>query len=222
MAQEGTIPLEYCALRYAEFWFGTERGIVEELHSPSRNTRIAALAQGASYFRVARTLPRAADLGRGLARCEPVLEILERPGNRWGAGRERIELVTTVRDQLGAVYGGLPLSAASKFLWLRHRDPFAIYDSQARTSLGTPEGDYPEFVARWEDSYQSMREGIREACRPLPLMRRYLSVGHRLSEPEVAAAVEEEWFARRVHDIFLWEAGRSSAPSVERHPPAGC
>jgi len=82
-----------------------------------------------------------------------------------------------------------------------------IFDSQARKALGTPESEYAQFVACWEDSYSSMREDIRAACGNLPSMRLYLSVGHLLSEQEIAETAGQEWFARRVHDICLWESG---------------
>jgi len=116
------------------------------------------------------------------------------------------DTVCRVSEHIGATYGGSPLSAASKFLWLLHKDPFVIFDSRARRHLGGSEM-YVEYVERWEVSYSSMRDRIRHACRNLLSMRLYLSKAHSLTEAAVAETAGQEWFARRVHDIFLWQAG---------------
>ena len=202
------LPLEYCSLHFAEYWFGTEQAITIKLKSPDRSSRIEALANGASYFRVARTLPRVADVDLGKPRYGPLLKILEDADHQWREGQEMPRVVDRVRNAIGGVYGGSPLSAASKFLWLLNKDPFVIFDSRARRHLGTAKGEYEEFVARWEESYSSLRGTIRSASRNLSTMRLYLSAGHSLADNEVAETVNQEWFARRIHDIYLWEAGK--------------
>ena len=116
-------------------------------------------------------------------------------------------VVDRVRNAIGDVYGGSPLSAASKFLWLLNKDPFVIFDSRARRYLGTAKGDYEAFVAKWEESYSSLGDTIRRASSNLSTMRLYLSAGRSLEDNEVAETVNQEWFARRIHDIYLWEAG---------------
>ena len=73
--------------------------------------------------------------------------------------------------------------------------------------LGTAEGEYEEFVARWEESYSSLRGTIRRTSCNLSTMRLYLSAGTSLTDSEVVETVHQEWFARRIHDIYLWEAG---------------
>ena len=201
------LSLEYCSLHFAEYWFGTEKAITNKLKSPDRNLRLKALANGASYFRVARTLPRAADVNLGKPRYGPLLCILEDADHQWREGQEMTSLVDRVRNAIGGVYGGSPLSAASKFLWLLNKDPFVIFDSRARRHLGTPEGEYEKFVAKWEESYSSLRDTIRRASCSLSTMRLYLSAGQSLTDDKVAETVHQEWFARRVHDIYLWEAG---------------
>ena len=130
------LPLEYCSLHFAEYWFGTEKAITNKLKSPGRNLRLEALANGASYFRVARTLPRAADVNVGKPRYGPLLCILEDADHQWREDQEMTSLVDRVRNAIGGVYGGSPLSAASKFLWLLNKDPFVIFDSRARRHLG--------------------------------------------------------------------------------------
>jgi len=199
--------LEYCSLHFAEYWFGTEKAITNKLKSPDRNLRLEALANGASYFRVARTLPRAADVNLGKPRYGPLLCILEHADHQWREGQKMTSLVDRVRKAIGCEYGGSPLSAASKFLWLFNKDPFVIFDSRARRQLGTAEGKYEDFVAKWEKSYSSLRGSIRRASCNLSTMRLYISAGHSLTDNEVAETVHQEWFARRIHDIYLWEAG---------------
>jgi hypothetical protein len=200
--------LDHCALQYAEFWFATERPIVEALAATSEAEVLRAIARGASYFRIARNLSAKAETSCGMRRYEPVLNVLRGcrviPKNE----SQMIAEVCRVRDELSRVYGRRPLSAASKFLWLWRRDPFLIYDTQARVSLRSTEGDYEGFVRIWMQSYGSMRSRIVDACSVLPNLRQYLSVGADLPVEMIESVVAEEWFLRRVHDVYLWRAGR--------------
>ena len=201
-------PLHYCALHYAELWFGTERALFSKLESRNPEKKCEALAAAATYFRVARSLPRKADSEIGKGRCRPILDILQERARRPKDTVDMIDVVRLTSDKMGAVYGGTPLSAASKFLWLRYRDPFVIFDSQVRRQLGTRDSDYRQFVAAWEENYNSMQGPIREACIDLPALRSYLLVGNEVSDCEMLGTVTKEWFHRRVHDIYLWSAGR--------------
>ena len=208
-------PLEYCSLHFAECWFGTEKDITKKLKSPCRKLKLKALAKGASYFRVARTLPRAADVCIGKKRFDPLLDVLEKSDHQLREGQEMTNVVDRVQEAIRCKYGDSArsapskfLSAASKFLWLLNKDDFVIFDSRTRRHLGTAEGDYEEFVARWEKSYSSLRCAIRRASCNVSAMRLYLSAGLSLTDNKVAETVHQEWFTRRIHDIYLWEAGK--------------
>ena len=190
----------YCARRYADTWSRGERPIFEEIAVGSQARRLAALQRGAGYFRIARNFHRAFDVERGVARLEPVLEVLDLYRT------SKLNLVTMrsavarLRVDLGVRYGGGDkLSAATKFLWLLHREPVVIYDSQARRALGAPVGDYDRYVKLWRAGYQENQENIRESWDALS-QRAADRVPFR---PRAAP----EWFRQRVYDIYLWQAG---------------
>ena len=176
--------------------------------SADPQTRRIGYAKSSAYFRIARTLPHAGDLERGLERCEPIQEILDNPANLWPSKYPMTSFVYRIRDQMGKVYGGSPISAASKFLWLRYKDPFVIYDSQARRFLGTRAGDYEDYVMKWEASYNAMKVEIQRACNALLPLKSFLSNAQSVDDKEYSLSINQRWFERRVHDIFLWEAGK--------------
>ena len=201
-------PLEYCSLQFADFWFTTNRDLVAGLSSESRSIRLETLRRAAIHFGVARTLPRAYDEGRGKPRLSPALTVLDRNTRRAIRPQDAKEVVRRTRDQLGAAYGGrAPLSVATKFLWLRNQNVFVIYDSQARTALGTRNGDYDAYLDRWHEGYFRLRDDLRRVSSALPRHRRYLSCGQAVSEQDIHDAVCEEWFWKRVYDIYLWRRG---------------
>src|SRR5207249_351018 len=124
------------------------------LASNDRTQRLPAVRRAAGYFKVARNFPKAFDIERGFQRLAPVLEILESYRSRPVTTETLGGIVETARHDLGAAYGGKDLlSAATKFLWLLHKDPVVIFDSQARIALGAPSTDYPGFLKVWHDGY---------------------------------------------------------------------
>ncbi len=201
-------PFEHCALQCAEFWFTIDRHLVAGLASSRESERLEALRKAAGYFRVARNLPLAHDVHRGYPRLGPLMAILDRHAPGLANGRDSAEVVYRVRDELSVAYGGKALlSAATKFLWLAHRDQVVIYDTQARLALNTPEGDYDLFLSAWRKSYRSARKAISHACSILSTGVRFLSCGGSLSAQDIDHIAAEEWFRQRVHDIYLWKAG---------------
>jgi hypothetical protein len=197
-------PLEHCSITYAEFWFTIEEGLVAGLKSGSRSERLRALQKAAGYFRVARTLQKKYDIGE---RLELVLNILD-DGRPACDERDVVAHVFRIRDEVGKQYGDIaPLSAATKFLWLLHRDPYVIYDRQARKALRSPDGDYSQFLERWNEQYAALREQICEISRTLPGRRCFLSCGDLISDQDVAEVAQQEWFWKRIHDIYLWTMG---------------
>jgi hypothetical protein len=213
--------LEYCSLQFADYWFATDRGLVAGLSSRDRLERLETLCRAAINFGVARTLPKAFDEGRGLQRLSPALAVLDRNTRKPIAPQGAVEVVYRVRDQLGRAYGGkAPLSVATKFLWLRNQDVFVIYDSQARAALGTRNGDYGAYLQRWQQGYLELRDAIRRVSSVLPRQRQYLSCAHSVSKQEIHEAAREEWFWKRVYDIYLWRRGSSGSDGARRNPDA--
>lgn len=191
---------ESCAARYARTWSGGERPIFEGLAAPDRQRRLEALQAGAGYFRIARNFHRRFDVEVGLERLAPVLDALEPfRSSRLGTGT-LCPTVAELRVLLGHNYGGVDLlSAATKLLWLLHRAPAIIYDSQARLALGAPAGDYETYVKLWRRGYRKSALAIRKACAALP--------SHRVKAVPFSQGLPPEWFLQRVYDIYLWRAG---------------
>lgn len=117
-------------------------------------------------------------------------------------------VVRSLRNQIGAAYGGRDLlSAATKFLWLLRRDTAVIYDSRVRRALGTPYADYDAYLGRWRDGYAGCAEAIRSTCTSLPWQLASRSCGSSALKGEFEDIVAQEWFWRRVYDIYLWRRG---------------
>ena len=189
-----------CARRFARTWARGERPIFEGLASTDRATQLKALQDGAAYFRIARNFHRRYDVRLGAARLEPVLQVLAPYRSmRLDLGAMRAT-VAELRLSLGQSYGGGDkLSAATKLLWLLHRAPAIIYDSQARRALGAPVGDYDRYVSLWRRGYRENRSKIRDVCQALPQ-----PTAEAVPFPSGKAP---EWFSQRVYDIYLWSAG---------------
>jgi hypothetical protein len=195
--------LTVAASRYARTWIELEKGLASDIGALDRAIRLAALQRCASYFRIARNFPTRFDVDKGIPRLEPVLAIVDTLTARLRADR-LLDTVDLTSQRLARAYGkkGL-LSASTKLLWLIHRDPVIIYDSQVRASLGVPAGDYPSYVKRWHDMYAQHALGIRSAASSIRI-------------PGVP--LDREWFRRRVFDVYLWTEG---APVRLRSPGGG-
>jgi hypothetical protein len=189
-----------CAKRYGTTWSRGERPIFEGLASCDRRVQLEALQKGAGYFRIARNFHKRFDIDVGVERLAPILVALE-PFRAAALRPDTLcATVATLRVRLGHDYGGGDrLSAATKLLWLLHRSPAIIYDSQARFALGAPAGDYETYVKLWRRGYKDAGPAIREACTALP--------GSAFQSVPFLRGAAPEWFRQRVYDIYLWSAG---------------
>src|ERR1035437_5251751 len=130
---------------YGSFWRKSEKGFLRDVVAPERQVRLAALERSAAYFKVARNFALAYDVKRGRQRLSPVLEILDEYRETVITETTLVPIVTAVRRRLADAYNMNDLlSAATKFLWLLHRDPVVIFDSNVRTALNAPYGDRSE------------------------------------------------------------------------------
>lgn len=127
-----TSPLYNSAQRFAIQWRDTERPLFEGLRSDKRSHRLDALRRATAHFIIARNFARAHDVDLGRKRLELVLDVFNDVRLRPLRSSELEPSVMRFATRLGAAYGGRTLiSAASKLLWLAHRDPAIIYDSRA-------------------------------------------------------------------------------------------
>ena len=200
--------LQQSAVEYAGYWFKTESTLVDALSGDERVVRLQALQRAAGYFRIARNMPRAYDVGLGHQRLAPVLFLLDSSRLQPVDETTLPHVVRSLRREIGAAYGGRDLlSAATKFLWLLHRDTVVIYDSQVRGALGSPYADYDAFLDRWRSGYAGLRETIRYACTSLPSSNVSRFCGRAVSRDAIEEVAMQEWFRRRVYDIYLWRRG---------------
>ena len=177
---------------YARAWIDLEQGLVSGLGAVDRATRLQTLQRCAGQFRIARNFPTRFDIERGIPRLNPVLAILDTLPADLRADR-LFDIVAVTSQRFATAYGmKVLLSAATKLLWLKYRDPVIIYDSQVRASLGVRAGDYPDYVRQWRASYSRHASGIRSAASHIRI-------------PGVPC--EREWFRRRVFDLYLWAEG---------------
>jgi hypothetical protein len=169
---------------------------------------LSVLQRAAGYFKVARNLPTAYDVERGLQRLAPVLALLGSKPYQHVSAANLSEVVQSLRHQLGAAYGGRNLlSAATKFLWLLHRDVVIIFDSQARAALDTPNADYDTYLQRWHEGYTSLSEEIQSACEAMASSHRSGLRSSAVSNRNITIVAGHDWFRRRVYDIYLWRRG---------------
>jgi hypothetical protein len=211
--QSADLSIEDCAVEYARYWFARESAMVQGLSAVNRNDRLAALQKAAGYFRVARNLPKAYDVDRGLKRLAPALELLEALPIEHLNRTSLSKVIESFRYQLAAAYGGIDrLSAATKFLWLLSRDVVVIFDSQARNALGTSYGDYDGYLKRWYQGYATQEEAIAQSCSRLVVRRKTMTFGEGVSDVQLSDLAAEDWFRRRVYDVYLWRRGAPSGP----------
>lgn len=203
------ITVDYAALSYLNHWFGRERKICHALQGNDVKAKLDALNEGAAVFRIARNLQRKYDVGLGLPRLGPVFEAIDTlTSDDFEA--DTVQSVLGIRDQLSAVYGNRDvLSATTKFLWLKVKSPIIIYDSQAKTAIGTPSGDLAAFYDSWLTKFSDHEAEIGDACSRLSSVLSY-SIDPTLATKEyVERLAQASWFRQRVFDIYLWHVGNN-------------
>lgn len=201
------------AADYANLWTTRECAFVAGLAAPDRDSRLSALQRAGGYFKIARSFRLVYDVGLGLKRFEPALTVLDRIPSNDVSAATLVATVNDLRRELGRPYGDRDvLSAATKFLWLRHPDVVIIHDSQARIALGAPYGDYRGYVRLWLLEYEGHREAISAAC------GRLAATSPRHSG--VRTVARTEWFQRRVFDIHLWKSGAPKSAALSDADPS--
>lgn len=201
-------PLQYCAIHYANQWFGTDKEYCKVLASGSRTQQRDALKKAGAFYRVARNFQTKFDEERGDQRFDRLIDMLARvqrqPFINDTAGR-----VQAFADRLSQHYGGYEVtSGASKFLWLKLKSPIVIYDANVRKGLRLKANcEYAAYLERWKSEYDNLSGRIDRACRELVNVRGYVYNSNVLSEQKFRMLTEKRWFKERVLDMFLWFRG---------------
>jgi len=156
--------MEYCALWYLNQWQSSEKEIHRMISSESKNERLMGINSGASYFRVARTIPTMPEKKNKKERYEPVLEVIDKYDAAGFTKDNLSKFVERVQRELNSFYKKNMLSATSKMLWLKFRSPIIILDSQAKKALNVKKNEYSKFVKEWDKEYNKYEREITDAC----------------------------------------------------------
>jgi hypothetical protein len=208
-----TLNFLYAAHTYIDDWVAYDRKAHEVLGIDSGALPEAAQAYE-QLLRVAKGYAVMRNFNMedgGIARLAPVRTALQ-------------EIATPVSDEdakacvadfvtaLQRTYHRDLWSAASKFLWMRFRQPIIIYDSLAWKWMCDDgrcpaNGGYGGFHDAWRSSFEEHRQKVHAACEDLlsARVRRFLCPSD-VTELEYEASVSSRWFAERVFDHALLNA----------------
>ena len=196
----------YAAYSYLDEWMSKDREFhsvlgFEEADKIGHDKGSKTLVDVATYYRVIRTLKVQSEPVR-LQAAYKALSTIKKPSPQ--------EVVGTVCDFATELkntgYGGVALSAASKFLWMRFRDPIKIYDSLTAAYLADGRGfdykTYESFYDAWQSNYQPNEEEIRAACEELINIKKF-TLAAEIEDKELAEWTGSKWFLERVFDHYM-------------------
>jgi hypothetical protein len=210
---------KFFALAYLNDWWQYDRNFVAALStSQSRETRVYWLSEAAKYYQVNRRFP-----GDEWKRFGPLLDLLDE-ATQEGALTESnvVQTVQDLAEKLGSARkpgsDSVEVSAASKFLWIRHKTPAVIYDDRAykcltqRLGCKIPTKDwektgYKNYHKEWIKEFDKREYSIRLACSELIRMKDFSPDDE--TEENLKSTVTSRWFFERVFDKFLWWGGVS-------------
>ncbi len=210
---------EFFALAYLNDWWQYDRNFVAGLlPSQSKDNRVQSLYAAANYYQVARRFPKKDWPGEDWRRFGPVLDLLDGAAEVMG-GLTQSNVDQTVQDlakKLGKT--DVEISAASKFLWLRHKAPLVIYDDRAYKCLTQRLGSsipakewqrtgYRRYREAWIEQFAKRKERISMACAGLARLKDFSPDDETVDN--LNAMVTSQWFFERVFDKFLWSGGIS-------------
>lgn len=195
---------EYCSFVFMKQWEEDEK----DLHRAfSDRPTLPKLRYALRYFQVARTFKGIADD----ANAEFVVDALV-DAREGSLSRGREKTVHLLANRFKERFKKLNLSAASKLLWLSHRESYVIYDSRAVYALtkisrkGFSDRDYGSYAKAWREGYKQRELDIAAAVSHLPAARLFMRHGLP-PDDKLLDMVNECWFKERVFDIFLWLVG---------------
>ena len=204
----------FFALKYLDFWLGSDRQFFMEMANPEKKKRCQAAIDIAKEYKIIRGLRRDPETKLKKDRLEPVIDVLDRLQGVNFDKINYISLVAEVRQNLEAIYKIVQLSATTKLLWFRFRWPIIIYDRNACEALKKQgcrfdDRDYSAYCRCWREQFEINAATIRVACSRLPDAFAYSEfAGGPESQAKMLRVMREEWFIERVFDLFLWHKGK--------------
>jgi len=176
----------------------------------NKNEKLTKLKKAGIFYRIARNLPSEYDEKQGLKRYQPILDIID-PLSPGDFKSNPVQEIMEIKREISKKYGDRNvLSATTKFLWLKIKQPILIYDSQARSALGTENSDLDAFYAKWREEFKANQGKIVEACSKLQGMNKYAVNQETGTKQYIKDISDKAWFHERVFDIYLWYKGSNS------------
>ena len=201
------VNFNYFALHYLNLWLSKDREFCEALQGHDEAGKLKALADAAAFYKVARNLPKAHDVGERILRYKPVLDVIEAQDPSTFQEVQLIPSIEDVRSQISEGYGRRGVtSLTTKFLWLKMKSPIIIYDSRARKALGTKAEDIRAYYSQWRERFDSSCNEINAACASLPRVNKY-SAPDAATPRYIEEIASQPWFKERVFDVYLWSSG---------------
>jgi hypothetical protein len=202
-----TAAFEYCSLHYLNLWLKDDRAYCHVLATGDRSEKLAILRKAAGTYKVARTLPSELE---GPDRYEPVLDIID-PLTPAHFENNPVEEIRNISGRISKAYRVRnALSATTKFLWMKIKQPILVFDSQARNALGIRDNnDLEGFYGKWREGFKTNEQPIVDACSKLPEMNKYAMNQEVATKEYIREISDQAWFHERVFDIFLWNKGGS-------------
>jgi len=158
------------------------------------------LVEAAKYYGVIRTLNDCGETTRLGAAYELLLAVDPPTEDNF------VKKVIGFSESLQRRYGRQPLSAASKFLWIRFRDPVIIFDSIANKWLHNntsyKNDSYENYCKFWNEEYLRFKPQIQEACADLGSVKEF-TLASNVPDSDLSAWISKDWFWQRVFDHYM-------------------
>ena len=190
-----------CAFFYLDQWVRKDEKYYTALQGKDQNVKLKNFQDAAGFYKVARNFWGKYETGTGVKRLQPALEIID-SAKESDFYPDPVRAILKYKEKLKEKYKQDVLSASTKFLWLKIRDPIIIYDSYARTALGTEEKDLRDYYTKWNHAFNIHKKEIENSCLNL-LEGNYQGI----SKEYIKEVASKMWFKKRVFDTYLWAQG---------------
>lgn len=194
---------KYFALMYLNDWHFWDSPLSERIFSSNEEDSLNAFHSAAKYYKVTRNFP----IDESETRLQGALDLVKSDSSKL-VENNVCEIVNNLALEFERRYGKNAVSAASKFLWLRHKSPVVIFDSRAkkwldRNGYKVPANNYEGYRGQWLTAFSDNSKKIKEACAALTAVRDF-SMAFESSAEEVVSVTTSIWFQERVFDKYLW------------------
>ncbi len=198
-----TIPLEFCAYRYLQQWERKEKPLHNAM---AGNPSAQQIRDSLKHYGIARNFKGLKDDGIAEKISHELINVSD------DESQSAPEKVVALASRFKEHFGKFNISAASKLLWLRNKEPYLIYDSKAINaliSLGNKldKSDYFSYYTVWQQEYKKRKKEITVATNGLVDLPRKYTAAFDLTDSQLTKLVQSKWFNERVFDIYLWEIG---------------